>query len=220
MFGASRVSRASISASTVAGSALTPLARSSSQRRRARSANEAVTKSFADALGKMTVPIVAAIQHRTSLGGEGALKIQQRGTHARDRSDGSRGHIGHGSAQVFPIQVGRLQCTCLGLGGGGIRRISASVQHAAADRAIQEAGIEVGQSKRRGNAPCQRALAGGRGPVDRNDGAALHAGDSAAPTRFISSMKPGKLVSMMPASSTVTGCSVAAPSTSAGMAMR
>ena len=159
-------------------------------RRRARSASEAVTKSFADASGKITVPI-SRPSNTAPRCGECALKIQQRGTDARDRGHRSRGGIGYRSAQVFPIQVGRPQCTCRGLGGGGIGRIAPGVQHTPADGTIQQASIEVWQPKRRGNPPRQRALARGGGTVDRNDRDAAHAGDRAAPTRFIRATKPG-----------------------------
>ena len=66
----------------------------------------------------------------------------------------------------------------------------------------------------------QRALPGSRGPVDRYDRALRHAADRAAPAWFISATKPGKLVSMNPASSTVTGSWVAEPNTNADIAIR
>ena len=90
----------------------------------------------------------------------------------------------------------------------GVRRVGAGLEHAAADRAVEQAGVEEREAQRVGQPPRQRALAGRGRAVDRDDERAGHdasAGSMRHPRPFIRPRKPGKLVSMASAPSTVTG---------------
>ena len=214
---------ASISASTVAGSAATPLGLQFQP-----AATGALGRAGGDEQLHRRVredhrADVAAVQHRAVPAAEVALEVQQRGADRRDwrrprgrahRRPGRAGRRGPGRPAAG---AGRR------LGRRRVARVGASVQHAAADGAIQQPGIEIGQAERRGEPAGQRALPGRGGAVDgddRRDAAPQAAPPGSAGSRFISAAKPGKLVSMKPASSTVTGCSVARPMTSALIARR
>ncbi len=163
---------------------------------------------------------VATVQHRAACGSEIPLECEQGGADARDGGDRRGRGVGGGSSQIVPIQVpgpklaGRT-FRCRGIGG-----IATGIQDEAADRAIQQAGVEMGQAERVCQPTRQRALAGRRRTVDRNDRPGRHAAARSAPAWFIRATKPGKLVSMKAPSSTVTGWSVASPRTSAAIAIR
>jgi hypothetical protein len=112
---------------------------------------------------------VATVQYRATLPPEAALKRQQSRAHAGDCGHGGRGGVGLRATQVVPVQVGGDQGARRGLGGSRVGRIGPRVQHAPADRAIQQARVQVGQPERRRDAPSQRALAGRRRSVDGDD---------------------------------------------------
>ena len=152
---------------------------------------------------------VPPVQHGAALLAEAALEIQQRRTDGGNGCHRGGGGIGDRPAQVAALQVGRPQRARRGLGRFRVGGIGAGVQHEAADGAVQQAGVQIRQAKRRREPPCQGAFSRGGGSVDCYDGgddrAAAHAAASSPPASFISSTKPGKLVSMKPASSTTTG---------------
>src|SRR5262249_60726176 len=79
---------------------------------------------------------------------------------------------------------------------------------------VDQPGVEVAQAIVRGEPLAERPLARGRRPVDGDD----H--ERSAPRPRIKAEKPGKLVAIMAASSTRTGCSLAKPMTRNAMAMR
>src|SRR5215472_10058621 len=90
----------------------------------------------------------------------------------------------------------------------------AGVEHRLRDRPVEQPGVEMPQPVMGGEAFAERPLAGSCRTVDGDD----H--EKSPPSARIRSAKPGKLVAMKAASSTVTGLSAARPSTSAAMAMR
>ena len=90
----------------------------------------------------------------------------------------------------------------------------AVIQHGLRDRAIDQPGVEMAIAVMGGEALAERAFAGGRGSVDRDN----HA--NSAPSLCIIGTKSGKLVAMNAVSSTFTGASEASPIISADMAMR
>src|SRR5262249_37336755 len=97
------------------------------------------------------------------------------------------------------------------LGGGGRPRVIvgrvAGIEHGLRHAAVDEPGVEVPQAVMRGEPLAKRPLTRGRRPVDGND----H--ESSAPRLRIRDGKPGKLVAIIPASSTATGFSLAKPMT-------
>ena len=173
----------------------TPRSRSSSQRRCARASGLAVTNNFRSRIGKNHRADVAAVQHRAarprrSRAGTPATPPARRAPRRRRRR-----------RRRPPARAGRSASRSVGrsaraarLGGHRIGRTLAAIQHAAPDRAIQQAGVEVGQPMMRGEAARQRALAGRRRSVDRDD-PARHGGQASAivaPSCPISAAKPRK----------------------------
>ena len=128
------------------------------------------------------------------------------------RTAGIDGHRGRRRVRRRPAQVGarqirRRQRPRRRRGRGRIGRIAARIQHAPADRAVQQAGVEMRQAEMRGEPPRQRALAGRGRPVDGDDQArAVTPSTRRAERRSSARRNPGKLVSMKLASSTATGC--------------
>src|SRR5262249_61746085 len=107
----------------------------------------------------------------------------------------------------------------LGLPGGGqapseISRGVAGIEKSLRHRAVDQAVVEMAQAIVGGEPLAERPLARGRWPIDGDD----H--ERSAPRPRIKAEKPGKLVAMMAASSTRTGCSLAKPMTRNAMAMR
>ena len=102
---------------------------------------------------------VAAVEHGAALGGEVALEVEQRRAHPGDRGHGGRGGVGRRAAQI-----GRAPDRAAAAPGRPPRRrrvgrIAAGVQHAAADGAVQQAGVEIRQAQRGGEPARERALA-------------------------------------------------------------
>src|SRR4029077_4160319 len=118
----------------------------------------------------------------------------------------------------------RLERNCIELSGverdrsvDRARRIigrMGTIEHNPGDGPVDEPGVEVMQPVHPRDLLGDRALARRRRAVDGDD----H--DKFAPSPRINSTKPGKLVAMKLASSTLTGFSLANPMTSAAMAMR
>ena len=85
MFGAcARVAGQHLRLKQYARSAAMPFAFSSSQRRRARSASDAVASGFRQHMREDHRADVAAVQNRAALGAEAALEVQQRRARARN----------------------------------------------------------------------------------------------------------------------------------------
>ncbi len=152
MFGASRVSRASISASTVAGSAAIPFASQLQPAATRTSGQGGGDVELHRRIGENHRADIAAVQHRTALGGEAALEIQQCRAHCWDRRHRGGGGVRHGAAQIGALQVGRPQRARSGLRSRRVRGIAAAIQHPPPDRTIQQAGVEIRQPERSGDA--------------------------------------------------------------------
>src|ERR1700733_831433 len=158
---------------------------------------------------------VPAVQYRPwRVSGKLPLKIQQHLAHFRVGRD-------HGSGCADLVRFQRRIVEGLGVQpprrfdrGGLIREVSPLADQRVRDSAVDRAGIEVTVAIMRGQALGERALARGRGSVDRNN----H--ERSAPRERIIGMKSGKLVAMKAVSSTLTGSSEASPMTSADIAIR
>ena len=87
----------------------TPLARSSSQRRRARSARLAVTNSFTGASGKITVPMSRPSSTAPRAAAKPRWKSSSAARTAGMAATAAGGGIGRRAAQVGALQVLRLQ---------------------------------------------------------------------------------------------------------------
>src|SRR6185437_3731385 len=103
-------------------------------------------------------------------------------------------------------------------GHGGIGGIAAGQEHMQRHGAVKSARLQMRQAEMPCEPPRQRALAGRRRPVDRDDHGAT--GAIAAPRPFISATNPGKLVLIVSPSSMRVGFCAAMPSTRKAMAMR
>src|SRR5262249_62288531 len=89
----------------------------------------------------------------------------------------------------------------------------AGIEQSLRPRAVNQPRVEVAQAIVAGNPLAECALARGRRPIDGND----H--ERSAPRARIKEAKSGKLVAMMPTSSTRTGFSLASPMIRNAMAM-
>ena len=193
-------------------SAATPFARSSSQRRRARSDSAGGDEQLHRRVREDDRADVAAVQHRATTGGEAALEVQQRRTHGRNGGHCCRRRVRGRSAQVAAIQVVRPAAHARPPRPPPDRRdrrrhpARVGRRRDTADRCRGRASPSVAAS-RRASVPFP-AAAGPSMAMTRRP--ARHAVRQALRRRrFISSAKPGKLVSMKAVSSTVTGCSAA-----------
>src|SRR6516162_10548994 len=103
-----------------------------------------------------------------------------------------------------------------------IRRVARLIEDEKRRRPIERTGVEVGEAEMLGETTRKRALAGGRGSVDRDDeGASRHAPSFIVPpSPFIRERKPGKLVAIGAESSIRTGRRVAKPRTRNAIAIR
>src|SRR5690606_1344939 len=167
-----------------------------------------------------------ASRSRRRLGREAPLEVEQRRPHRRNGC-----HLRSRFANRFVAQPGAGQIVCVDRsgrrsGGSGVRRILSSVENPARHGTIEQARVEIAELQVRRETARERSLARSRGTVHRDDhwplGAHRQASASAIapPTPFISATKPGKLVAMGAASSTVTASPVAMPSTRKDMAIR
>src|SRR6201999_3059547 len=97
-----------------------------------------------------------------------------------------------------------------------VAEVAALRQQGHSDRAVEQAAVQhrqaVSRAQLRGDGPLPRR----RGSIDGDDEAAH---PISAPNPAISSPKPGKLVAIMPGSSTATGCSAPRPGGRAVIAM-
>src|SRR5260370_11651268 len=155
--------------------------------------------------------------------GEVALHRQQRGAHRRDRGDdgGSAGNLLVRQPRI--VEHRRVDPPGGGRGGFRICRIGTGSQDQERRRAVELAGIEVGEAEAVGETPRQGALARSGRAVDRDNKRPdlAHAGSAKpAPSRFINGTKSGKLVAIDLASSIRTGSRAASPSTRKAIAMR
>src|SRR4029077_2359570 len=143
-----------------------------------------------------------------------ALKTDQRFPYFRD----SRHHRS-GVADPLRLQLGMSEFFRIQLHRDGHRahlvgEVETLVQQRFRHRAIDHAGVEVAIAVMMGEPFAERALAGCRRSVDRDN----H--ENSAPRERIIGMKSGKLVAMKAVSSILTGLSAASPITSADIAMR
>ena len=83
--------------------------------------------------------------------------------------DGAGGGVGGRAAQVGAGEVFGAQGGGGGFGAGRVGRVGAGIQHAAADGAVEQAGIEVAQAQLGGEPAGERAFAGGGGAVNGDD---------------------------------------------------
>jgi hypothetical protein len=90
-----------------------------------------------------------------------------------------------------------------GVRGVRLGQLAGLAQGLDADGAVEQAGVQVRQAVELGQPLGDGSLAGGGGAVDGDD--QVHAGSMAAPRPRIKSAKPGKLVAIISAPSTVTG---------------
>ncbi len=73
------------------------------------------------------------------------------------------------TAQLRVRQILRVDGACGGNRRGDVFRLLVGVQHAHADRAVEQPGIEISQPEMVSEAARQRAFAGSGGPVDGDD---------------------------------------------------
>ncbi len=163
---------------------------------------------------------VAAVDDRPPrLGGEGALGGAQHLAHRRVNRDAARRRPGLERAERRIVQPAKVEATGMVRRDNRVIWVLAGPCHGQTDGAIEQTRVEhrqpVGVSQGVGDSP----LARGGGAVDGDDETA-HAGSSLAPRPPMSWLKPGKLVSIISAASTLTGCSAARPSTRCAMAIR
>src|SRR3546814_13536427 len=98
--------------------------------------------------------------------------------------------------------------------------IAAGDQDLGCHGAVDRAGVEVGAAQRLGEAPGQRALAGGHRPVDGDNHLDPWGAAKSAPRPCIRGAKSGNEVATGVMSSISTGFSAASPHTRKLMAMR
>src|SRR5262249_45076866 len=174
---------------------------------------------------------VAPIEHRAGRTlGERALIVEERGAHLGHHGDDRGGLADRVALQRRLVEPVWIERTGRRTRAGAVVERRAVIEQGLGDRAVEEAGVEVTQSEMRGETLAERPLAGRRRPVDRDDHLSVprrggmkrarDRHDKSPPSERISSTNPGKLVAMKAASSTVTGCSLASPSTSAHIALR
>ena len=178
-----------------------PIASNSSARRRARTSGAAVTKIFTSASGQMTVPM--SRPSSTAPGGWRRSRAARRPARRAPRESPRRSRRlrrSPGTLSAISSSWRRIERPRGGNRGGGVVGPMPAVEHGLGHRAIEQAGVEMAQPVMRREPLAERALAGRRRPVDRDD----HA-DESAPSARISSAKPGKLVAMKALSSTRTG---------------
>src|SRR5690606_18386146 len=147
-----------------------------------------------------------------------------RAAHGRhDRNSGCRLANGMGGKDRA-VEAGKIK-GARHLGGNGlVVQRQAAIEERLGGRTIGQARIEVMEAVLFGDAARQRALAGSSGTIDgdRECHQPAFTSESSifAPSPVIRLMNSGKLVAIMVASSTVTGCSETSPMTRKLMAMR
>ena len=158
---------------------------------------------------------IAAVEHSAGcFHGELALIAHQRLAHLGDRRNHRR-RLGDGLLlQRSVVEFFRIERDRDLDGARGVVERIAGLKHPFADGAVQQPGVEMVQAVNLSEVARDRALAGGRRPVDGDD----H--DKSALRVRINSTKPGKLVAMNVPSSICTGLSLARPSTIAAIATR
>src|SRR5262245_1615190 len=166
-------------------------------------------------IGKDDGSDVAAVEHGAGRrASEIALKRQHRLAHLGDGRD-QRSRLAHRLAlERRLVETAGIERLGGGHGTRAIFRGAAGIEQSLRHRAVDQAGVEMAQAIVGGEPLAERPLARGRRPVDGDD----H--ERSAPRPRIKAEKPGKLVAMMAASSTRTGCSLANPMTRNAMAMR
>src|SRR5215831_2480516 len=158
---------------------------------------------------------VAAVQNRAERGGgKILLQPQQRCPHLWNCRDDGSGLAGRMAFERGFVELGRIEGLRRSDRSRDIIELVARVKHRLRHRAIEQPGIEMPQPVMGCEALPKGSLAGRRRTVDGDD----HS--RSPPSPRMRSAKPGKLVAMKAASSTLTGLSAARPSTSAAMAMR
>ena len=110
---------------------------------------------------------IPPIQHGALSGAEAALEIEQGSAHGGDGGDLAGGHVGQGAAQIAAREVFGRERASFGFSHAGILGVYAAIQHAPANGAIEQAGIEVRQAKFGCQAAGQRALARGGRAINR-----------------------------------------------------
>ncbi len=164
---ASRASRRRMSARTVAGSgtgsAASAFAASSRWRRPALTSGAAVTKSFTVARGRSPCRCRARRARPPGPRREAPLRLDVSGAHGGHRGDDG-GRLAHRrAAQTAFVQRGEVEPRAASARPTR-RRDRAGVHQGEGGRAVEKAGVEVGQPVMGGQALRQRALAGGGGP--------------------------------------------------------
>ena len=158
---------------------------------------------------------IAAVEHRARrYRREAALIGHESRAHLGDRRDKGRRLTGLGALEHRFIEAGQVKRLRGSNGRLPVVEFVAGVEHGPADRAIQQARIEMAQPVMRGQSLADGAFAGRRRSIDGDD----H--DKSAPKPRINSTKPGKLVAMNALSSMRTALMLASPIIKADMAMR
>ena len=111
---------------------------------------------------------IPPVQHRTLSGAKAALEIKQGSAHGGDGGNLARRHVSERAAQITAREVLRRQRAGFCFGDAGILGVYAAIQNAPANGAIQQASIQIGQAKLRGQAAGERALARGGGAINRD----------------------------------------------------
>ena len=148
--------------------------------------------------------------------GEAALQLDEGRADAGKDGDLGGGVAGRVAAEGGIADGGKREGTRGSLGRSGVGRIAAGLEHGMAHCAVEEPGVEVRQIEVLGEPACERALARGGRAVHRDD----HGAAILAPRPFMRATKPGKLVSIMAPSSTVTGALAPSPRMRKAMAIR
>ena len=113
---------------------------------------------------------IPPIQHSALSGAEAALEIKQGCAHGGDGGDLAGGHVSQGTAQIASCEVFGRERAGLGFRHAGILRVYATIKHAPANGAIEQAGIEVRQAKLGSQTPGKRALARGGRAIHGDNG--------------------------------------------------
>src|SRR5690606_19083190 len=155
---------------------------------------------------------------------EGSLRLHQCPPHGRHDGDLRSRLADLMAGEDRAIEPTEIDSERHPLGHRLVAQRQAGVEQRLGGRPVGEARIEMLEAVDFGDPPRQRSLAGGGRPVDGDDeshqAALFSTGSIFAPRPAIKPMNSGKLVAMIPASSTVTGCSDTRPMTRKLMAIR
>ena len=150
------------------------------------------------------------------------LEVEQRTTDAGKGGDDRSCRRDRFAPQAWIREQPRMNKTGSTCRSRRIGRVARMLEDEESRRAVQRSGVEMSEAKVLGEATRERALAGGRGSVDRNNKRSSRHASSliSPPSPFIRERKPGKLVAIGAASSMRTGSLAASPKIRKAIAMR